>query len=83
MYPDMIGTLNNRIESGNTLVEECTWVGTNTGEIPMPNGSKIPATRKSVTVNNVLIFTFENGKMTSFKNYLDMMSMIGQLGLAG
>ena len=83
MYPDMIGTLNNRIESGNTLVEECTWVGTNTGEIPMPDGSKIPATGKSVTVNNVLIFTFENGKMTSFKNYLDMMSMMGQLGLAG
>jgi predicted ester cyclase len=49
----------------------------------MPDGSKIPATGKSVTVNNVLIFTFENGKMTSFKNYLDMMSMMGQLGLAG
>ena len=49
----------------------------------MPDGSKIPATGKSVTVKNVLIFTFENGKITSFKNYLDMMSMMGQLGLSG
>ena len=46
IYPDMKGTCNNRIESGNTLIEECTWVGTNTGEIPMPDGSKIPPHRK-------------------------------------
>ena len=83
IYPDMTGTCNNRIESGNTLVEECTWVGTNTGEIPMPDGSKIPATGKSVTINNVLIWEFENGKMKSFRLYNDMMGLMGQLGLAG
>ena len=56
IYPDMKGTCNNRIESGNTLIEECTWVGTNTGEIPMPDGSKIPPTGKSVTIKNVVIW---------------------------
>ena len=83
IYPDMKGTCNNRIESGNTLIEECTWVGTNTGEIPMPDGSKIPPTGKSVTIKNVVIWEFENGKMKSGKLYNDMMGIMGQLGLAG
>ena len=39
-FSNMIGTLENRIESGNTLVEECSWTGTNDGELPMPDGSK-------------------------------------------
>ena len=30
-FSNMIGTLENRIESGNTLVEECSRTGTNDG----------------------------------------------------
>ena len=54
-FSNMIGTLENRIESGNTLVEECSQTGTNDGELPMPDRSKIPATGKSITIKNVLI----------------------------
>ena len=82
-FSNMIGTLENRIESGNTLVEECSWTGTNDGELPMPDGSKIPATGKSITIKNVLIFEMENGKCKSAKNYRDAMSMGAQLGLMG
>ena len=82
-FQNMIGTLVNRIESGNTLVEECSWTGTNDGELPMPDGSKIPATGKSITIKNVLIFEMENGKCKSAKNYRDAMSMGAQLGLMG
>ena len=37
---------DNRIESGDTLIEECTWTGKNDGEIPMPDELKVPATGK-------------------------------------
>jgi predicted ester cyclase len=79
----MVGQFNNRIESGNTMVEECSWTGTNTGEITAPDGSKIPPTGKTVNIKNCFIYEFENEKIKSMKNYLDMMGMMGQLGLAG
>ena len=82
-FPDMVGQCNNRIESGNTMVEECSWTGTNTGEITAPDGSKIPPTGKTVNLKNCFIYEFENGKIKSMTNYLDMMGMMGQLGLAG
>ena len=82
-FPDMVGKCNNRVESDNTMFEECSWTGTNTGEINAPDGSKIPPTGKSVNINNCFVYEFENGKIKSMKNYLDTMSMMGQLGLAG
>ena len=82
-FPDMVGKCNNRVESGNTMFEECSWTGTNTGEINAPDGSKIPPTGKSVNINNCFVYEFENGKIKSMKNYLDTMSMMGQLGLTG
>ena len=82
-FPDMVGKCNNRVESGNTMFEECSWTGTNTGEINAPDGSKIPPTGKSVNINNCFVYEFENGKIKSMKNYLDTMSMMGQLGVAG
>jgi steroid delta-isomerase-like uncharacterized protein len=82
-FPDMVGKCNNRVESGNTMFEECSWTGTNTGEITAPDGSKIPPTGKSVNINNCFVYEFENGKIKSMKNYLDTMSMMGQLGLTG
>jgi steroid delta-isomerase-like uncharacterized protein len=82
-FPDMVGQFNNRIESGKPMVEECSWTGTNTGEITAPDGSKIPPTGKTVNIKNCFIYEFENEKIKSMKNYLDMMGMMGQLGLAG
>ena len=82
-FPDMVGKCNNRVESGNIMFEECSWTGTNTGEITAPDGSKIPPTGKSVNIKNCFVYEFENGKIKSMKNYLDTMSMMGQLGLAG
>ena len=75
--------MNNRIESGDTLKEECTWSGTNDGGIPMLYGYKISATLKSVTIKNVMIWGYKYGKLSSFKNYRDAVSMGAQLGLMG
>ena len=83
MYPDMVGTCENRIEAGDVLVEECSWTGTNTGPIAMPDGNTIPPTGNTVNIRNLMIWEYENGKVKSVKNYLDLMTMMSQLGLAG
>ena len=48
-----------------------------------PDGNTIPTTGKSVDLRNVLIWEYQNGKIKSVKNYLDMMTMMSQLGLTG
>ena len=83
MFPDLIGTCNNRIDAGDILVEECSWTGTNTGNIVGPDGIAIPPTGKTVTLKNAMIWEFQDSKVKSVKNYLDMMTMMSQLGLAG
>ena len=78
--------LSNSITPKGDLSPEtlsCSWTGTNTGKLTAPDGSKIPPTGKTVNINNCFIYEFENGKIKSMKNYLDMMGMMGQLGLAG
>ena len=79
----MEGTCVNRIDTEDTLVEECTCTGTNTGNIMIPDGGTIPPTGESENLKNVLIFEFEGERIKSMKNYLDMMTMMSQLGLAG
>ncbi|MDP7518055.1 MAG: ester cyclase [Arenicellales bacterium] len=83
IFPDMVGTCENRHDAGDVLVEECSWTGTNTGNIATPDGNTIPPTGKSVNLRNVLIWEYQDGKVKSVKNYLDMMTMMSQLGLAG
>ena len=42
MLSDLQPQFNNVIESGNTVVCEITFTGTMTGEMEMPDGTKIP-----------------------------------------
>ena len=79
-FPDMVGTCDRRHVAGDVLLEECTWTGTHTGDMMTPNGA-IPPTNKTVKISNILVWEFEGGKVKSAKNYLDMMSMMSQLGL--
>ena len=71
----------NHIESGNTVVSELKMTGVNTGDMEMPDGSKIPATGKSVEMQACQVAEFEDGKMTKVTAYYNMMTMMAQLGL--
>ena len=83
IFSDFSFEFGEFIQSGNTGAVEMQVTATMTGEMEMPDGSKIPPTGKSVKINNCFVYEFENGKIKSMKNYLDTMSMMGQLGLAG
>ena len=71
----------NHVESGDTVVTELKMSGVNTGDMEMPDGSKIPATGKSVEMNACQVAQFEDGKMIKATQYYNMMSMMAQLGL--
>ena len=71
----------NHVESGDTVVTELKMSGVNTGDLAQPDGSKIPATGKSVEMNGCQVAVFENGKMKKSTQYYNMMTMMAQLGL--
>ena len=80
-FSDMKVEVLNNVESGNTVVTEMKMSGVNTGDMEMPDGSKIPATGKSVEMRGCQGAEFEDGKMTKSTQYYNMMTMMAQLGL--
>ena len=51
------GTIRNTLETGNVVIQEITWAGTNTGEMLTPDGQKIPPTGKSMETHATWILT--------------------------
>ena len=81
MMSEMKVEILNSVESGNTVVVEMKMTGVNTGDIMMPDGTKVPATGKSVEMNGCQVMEFDGDKMTKSSQYYSMMSMMAQLGL--
>jgi len=71
----------SHIEKGNAVVTEMKFEGTNDGDMQGPDGSSMPATGKTVSMQGCQICEFENGKMVNTRQYYDMMSMMAQLGM--
>ena len=71
----------NHVESGDTVVTEMKMSGVNTGDMEIPDGSKIPATGKSIEMNGCQVAKFQDGKIIKATQYYNMMSMMAQLGL--
>jgi steroid delta-isomerase-like uncharacterized protein len=78
-FPDVQGTIHNVVSSGNTVVQEITWVGTQTGPLSGPGGT-LPASGKQITVRAALWVTFQGDTMQEIHHYLDVLSMMQQLG---
>ena len=79
-FPDAKGTETSVVASGDTVVQEITWSGTNTGPMETPGGT-MPATGKSASVRAVMVSTFDGDKIKETHHYFDMMSMLQQLGV--
>lgn len=80
-FPDVTGTVDASYVSGNTVIFEVTWRGTQNGPLPMPNGSEFPASGKPVAIHAVIISDVEDGKVSSTRHYLDMLGMLTQIGV--
>jgi len=79
--PDAMGTVTNAVASGNTVTQEITWEGTQSGPLVGPGGT-IPASGKRQVTRAAWIAIVEGGKIQESRQYFDMMALLQQLGAA-
>jgi len=78
-FPDVRGKISNITAAGTTAALEITWVGTHDGPLELPSGT-LSATGKAVEFDSVQVFVVESGKVTQMRHYLDLLSMLTQVG---
>lgn len=78
-FPDVQGTITNAIASGNTVVQEITWQGTQSGALSLPSGT-IPPSGKTQITRTSLVLVFEGDRVKESRIYFDMLSLLQQIG---
>ena len=78
-FPDATGTIRNTVSSGNMVVQEVLWQGTQTGALPTPSGTLPPSGRR-VMVPATVWLTFQGDQIQEVHHYIDVMGMLQQLG---
>ena len=78
--PDVKGTVTNALGTGNTVVLEVTWHGTNTGPLPRPSGT-LPATGIQQTTRSGWVLNFDRDRIKESRHCFDMLSFLQQLGI--
>jgi steroid delta-isomerase-like uncharacterized protein len=79
-FPDAKTTIDNIIESGDTVVVEYTGKGTHNGAYVTTAGT-IPATGRAVTLQFCDVYEIKNGKLQTRRMYSDSGALMVQLGL--
>ena len=80
VFPDIKGTIQSIIVSGNQVSAETTWDGTFQGDLASPGGT-IPANGNRMEQFHVAFFaTVEEGKIKEESLYFDFQSLLQQLG---
>ena len=77
--PDVTGTVDSAVATGDTVVLEVTWRGTQTGPMPGPQGPIAP-TGKQQTTRSGWVLDFHGGQVKRSRHYFDMLSFMQQLG---
>jgi steroid delta-isomerase-like uncharacterized protein len=77
--PDATGTIRKSVADGDTAMFEVVWEGTHSGPLESPAGA-IPASGKRVRVPAVVASTVRGDKVTSVRHYLDVLSLLQQIG---
>jgi len=79
-FGDVQGEVTNAFQDGNQVALEITWSGTHTGDVALPSGA-IPATGRHVESKAVQIVEVVDGRVTANRHYLDIATLLSQLGL--
>jgi len=69
------------VEDDELLGEEGALSGTNTGPIPMPAGTELPATGAPIDLPYCAMHVVRDDRIVESRYYWDQMAMLGQLGL--
>jgi steroid delta-isomerase-like uncharacterized protein len=81
MFPDNQVRVDALAEDGELLAEEGVLTATNTGPLPMPDGTALPATGAALELPYLAMHTVRDGRIAESRYYWDQMAMLGQLGL--
>ena len=79
--PDVVGTVQSAIATGNQVALELVWEGTHTGPLATPDG-EIPASGKHQKTPAVWVFDFDGDTLTESRQYFDMLALLQQIGAA-
>lgn len=78
--PDSKATFEQVYVSGDTVILELIWRGTQTGTLRMPAGD-IPATGRPIEVRACQIIKVADGRTRSIRHYFDVATILAQLGV--
>ena len=79
-FPDMGIEVRRMLEDGESIAAEVRFFGTQTGPMAMPQGELTPSGRR-MDLETADFITTRDGKISSWRVYLDMMEFMQQLGL--
>lgn len=80
-FPDVKANVSSVKVSGDTVIAEVTWEGTQTGPFDGPFGT-IQPTNKRGAVKAVEVCRLEKDKVVEIRHYFDLMTILSQLGIA-
>jgi steroid delta-isomerase-like uncharacterized protein len=78
-FPDMKVKIKEIIASGDAVVAEVEWEGTNQGELAGPFGT-IPPTKRHGKLPGVIMMRFDGDKIRETHVYFDLMTLFQQMG---
>ena len=79
---DCSGEVTNAHASGDTVILEITWTGTQSGPMQTPLGEH-PSSGKFQKVHGAQILKIGDEKITNIRNHFDLLSMLMQFGAIG
>lgn len=79
-FPDLSIEVRRLIVDGNSVAAEVRFRGTQTGPLAMPTG-ELPASGRTMDIEAADLITVEDGKITTWRVYLDTVLFMTQLGL--
>ena len=75
--------VSNVVEAGNQVAMELAVTATNTKPLPLPDGTKMPATGKTVQLTMSAFLTLDHaGQIVEAHRYQDNLAFMRQLGIA-
>lgn len=79
--PDGKGTVTTAFASGNSVLIEVTWSGTQTGPLMGPSGI-VPPSGKTINVRGAQVIIVEAGKIRELHQHFDLLTLLQQIGAA-
>ncbi|HEX5689827.1 MAG TPA: ester cyclase, partial [Roseiflexaceae bacterium] len=79
VFPDCTGTILATVAEDATVVHQVSWEGTQAAALPTPGG-EVPNRGRRITVPATLWYTISDNRVTAIHHYLDMLTLLQQLG---